>query len=165
MIEQQCREKVLKKQNSIQNAQRVPLSQTQKQHSLPQNASNNNYPDTMSQNPSQKTLSNKNMRTITSSSQNFSSNKENEEKEELVSRLMEILQDEEVVEILSQVHKSLFPYYEFYADKKGLINFDGFFKFCLDFNLFPDILSKSKTQKIFSSLAGFFQKTNPSKVS
>jgi hypothetical protein len=73
---------------------------------------------------------------------------------------MEILRDESVVEILSTVHKTLIPYYQYYANPKGLMNFDGFSKFCHDFGIFPDILNKAKIMKFFSTLSGFYQSTN-----
>lgn len=73
---------------------------------------------------------------------------------------MDILKDEFMVEILSCVHKTLLPYYQFYATNKGLMNFDGYSKFCHDFGIFPDILSKSKIMKFFSTLSSFYQSTN-----
>ena len=62
---------------------------------------------------------------------------------------MEILKDDEMVDLLSVVHKSMLPYYNYYANHKGLMTFDGFSKFCTDFAIFPDILSKSKILKFF----------------
>jgi hypothetical protein len=73
---------------------------------------------------------------------------------------MEILRDEYMVEILSIVHKTMVPYFQFYSNTKGLINFDAFSKFCLDFAIFPDILTKSKIMKFFSTLSNFYQSTN-----
>jgi hypothetical protein len=71
---------------------------------------------------------------------------------------MEVLKDEYMVEILSCVHKTLIPYYHFYAHQKtGLLTFEQFTKFCLDFGIFPDILSKSKIMRFFSTLSGFYQ--------
>lgn len=72
---------------------------------------------------------------------------------------MEILRDESVVEILSYVHKALIPYYTYYANMKGLMNFDSFSRFCTDFGIFPDILNKSKIMKIFTTLSSFYQST------
>lgn len=66
---------------------------------------------------------------------------------------MEILKDEYMIEILSCVHKTILPYYQFYANQKGYMNFDGFSKFCLDFGIFPDILNKSKIMRFFSTLS------------
>ena len=74
-----------------------------------------------------------------------------------ISQLMEVLKDEYMVEILSCVHRTLIPYYHFYAHQKtGLLTFDAFTKFCLDFGIFPDILSKSKIMRFFSTLSGFY---------
>jgi len=42
--------------------------------------------------------------------------------------LMDLLKDESLVEALSQVHKTMLPYYAFYANIKGLLNFEGFSK-------------------------------------
>jgi hypothetical protein len=69
---------------------------------------------------------------------------------------MEILKDEQMVEVLSSVHKTLLPYFAFYANNKGLMNFEGFSKFCLDFSIFPDILSKSKMMRFFHTLSNFY---------
>ena len=40
-----------------------------------------------------------------------------------------------------------------------LINFDSFSRFCTDFEIFPDILSKPKIMKFFKTLSGFFETT------
>lgn len=40
------------------------------------------------------------------------------------------------------------------------MTFDGFSKFCHDFSIFPDILSKAKIMKFFSTLASFYLSTN-----
>jgi len=73
---------------------------------------------------------------------------------------MEILKDELIVEILSCVHKTLLPYFQFYANNKGHLNFDAFSKFCLDFGIFPDVLNKPRMMKIFSTLSNFYHTTN-----
>lgn len=73
---------------------------------------------------------------------------------------MEILKDELMVEILSSVHKTMLPYYAYYANNKGLLNCDGFSKFCHDFGIFPDILSKAKIMRFFHTLSNFYQSTN-----
>jgi hypothetical protein len=73
---------------------------------------------------------------------------------------MEILKDELMVEILGCVHKSILPYYGFYANTKGLMTCEGFSKFCHDFGIFPDILSKSKIMRFFYTLSNFYQSTN-----
>ena len=37
------------------------------------------------------------------------------------------------------------------------MNFEGFQKFCVDFGIFPDILSKPKIFRFFKTLANFYQ--------
>lgn len=74
---------------------------------------------------------------------------------------MEILKDQNIVEILGGVHRSMMPYYQYYADQKStLLNFEGFSRFCSDFEIFPDILSKPKIMRFFKTLSGFFETTN-----
>ena len=71
---------------------------------------------------------------------------------------MEVLKDEYMVEILGCVHKTLIPYYQYYAHQKtSLLSFEGFSKFCLDFGIFPDILTKAKIKRFFTTLSGFYQ--------
>ena len=67
-----------------------------------------------------------------------------------------------MVDLLSIVHKSLLPYYSFYANTKGFLNFEGYSKFCHDFSIFPDILTKSKVMKFFNTLSNFYFSTNNS---
>lgn len=40
------------------------------------------------------------------------------------------------------------------------MNFDSFSKFCTDFEIFPDILSKPKIMRFFKTLSGFFETTS-----
>lgn len=44
-------------------------------------------------------------------------------------------------------------YYSYYADSKGLMNFERFVQFCKDFSIFPDILSKARIKSFFQTLA------------
>lgn len=46
-----------------------------------------------------------------------------------LSLLMEILKDEDIVNILSEVHLTIGTYYKVYSDKKGLIDVTNFVKF------------------------------------
>ena len=74
---------------------------------------------------------------------------------------MEILKDQNIVQILGCAHKAMMPYYSHYADhKEFLMTFDGFSKFCSDFEIFPDILSKPKIMRFFKTLSGFFETTS-----
>jgi regulator of replication initiation timing len=44
-------------------------------------------------------------------------------------------------------------YFEHYADSQGFMNFEKYTKFCKDFGLFPDILSKAKMLNLFHTLS------------
>jgi hypothetical protein len=76
-----------------------------------------------------------------------------------ISKLLEILQDESIVDLLSVVHKTMLPFYSFYANSRLQMNSEGFQKFCVDFGIFPDILSKPKIFRFFKTLANFYQET------
>ena len=76
-----------------------------------------------------------------------------------VRTLMEMLKDEDVISVLTIVHRIILPYYTYYADSKGFMNFASFVKFCRDFSLFPDLVSKPKLMKFFYTLSGI-QKQN-----
>lgn len=77
---------------------------------------------------------------------------------------MEILKDERIVKILSQIYKAMIPYFMFYADEKTmLMDFEAFFKFCQDFEIFPYILSKPKIMRFFKALSSFFSTTKTQK--
>ena len=58
----------------------------------------------------------------------------------------------------------MLPYYRFYANSKGLIDLDAFVRFCSDFGIFPDILSKPKVYRFFKTLSTFYQEPNKSQA-
>lgn len=70
---------------------------------------------------------------------------------------MEVLKDDEMVKLLSIVHRTLIPYYLAYANPSRYINFKNFCQFATDFGIFPDYISKSKLHKFFLTLSTFFQ--------
>lgn len=70
---------------------------------------------------------------------------------------MEILKDNDILELLGIVHKTLYPYYEYYSDDNNLMQFEHFSNFSKDFGIFPDYLPKSKLYKLFNTLAGFYK--------
>lgn len=43
-----------------------------------------------------------------------------------IAKLLEILQDESIVNVLNIVHKTMLPFYQFYANSRLQMNFDGF---------------------------------------
>lgn len=73
---------------------------------------------------------------------------------------MEILKDNDVLELLGIVHKTLYPYYEYYSDDHGFMQFKHFSNFWKDFGIFPDYLPKAKLYKFFHTLAGFYRENS-----
>ncbi|KAL4468635.1 hypothetical protein ABPG74_005138 [Tetrahymena malaccensis] len=70
-----------------------------------------------------------------------------------LANLMDILKDQEIVNLLGEVHLSLVMYYKIYQDQKGYMNITSFIKFFQDFDIFPSLVSKAKLQAIFYTLA------------
>ena len=59
-----------------------------------------------------------------------------------------------MVSVLNSVHKAIFPYFLFYADPlHKTLNFEGFSKFCGDFEIFPKLISKPQLMRIFMSMS------------
>jgi hypothetical protein len=84
---------------------------------------------------------------------------------ELATQLMEMLKDAETVQALSLVHRSVVFYYRHYSDTRGFLNFSSFIKFCRDFSVFPDVVPKSRLQRIFFTLAGIHSETEQPEAS
>lgn len=78
---------------------------------------------------------------------------------ELATNLMELLKEPDTVQALSLVHRSVVFYFRHYSDSRGFLNFNGFIGFCKDFSIFPDVIPKSKLQRIFFALAGIHSQT------
>lgn len=78
---------------------------------------------------------------------------------------MEMLRNPEVIEILSIVHRSIIFYYRTYSNNQGLLDFQGFLKFCKDFSIFPDLIAKSKLLRFFCTLANIHAQTEQPEIS
>ncbi len=70
--------------------------------------------------------------------------------------LMELIKEKEMSKFLGVVHKSLYPYYKNYCTQKGLLTLEGFMRFCTDFGIFPDIVTKPRLNRIFYTIASIF---------
>jgi hypothetical protein len=70
-----------------------------------------------------------------------------------VKKLMDLLKNADVVDVIGKLKKSLHPYYAFYCDAASQITFEQFLKFCKDFEIFPKILARSKLMLLFYNLA------------
>lgn len=75
---------------------------------------------------------------------------------EHIIQLMEILKDEEMVNLLELIHKTLYPYYTFYCNEQNLMTLDSFIDFCQDFRIFPDILPDELVIQFFKTLSNFY---------
>ena len=82
-----------------------------------------------------------------------------------IKQLMELLKDQDMIEVLILVHKSIIYFYRYYADASGLLNFESFIRFCKDFNLFPDLIAKSKLLRFFYTMAAIHSQTEQPEIS
>lgn len=71
-----------------------------------------------------------------------------------IQETMEQFKSEEVIEALGIVHRSLLYYFKAYAGVSMQMNFITFVRFCKDFEIFPDVMSKTKLLRIFNTLSG-----------
>lgn len=77
-----------------------------------------------------------------------------------LSDMLHMLESEEVINLLSELHQVIIPIYQVYANAKtSNIDFPAFIKFLTDFSVFPDVVNKSEAFKIFMNLA-IKQETN-----
>jgi len=47
-----------------------------------------------------------------------------------------------MVEFLTILHKSIIKYFMLFADQRLMMNFEQYMKFCFEFCIFPDLISK-----------------------
>lgn len=62
---------------------------------------------------------------------------------------MILLKDQNIVDVLGLLSRSLSKYLKFYQNIKGLISFDKMLKFYKDFEIFPNLIPKCKIIIIF----------------
>ncbi len=78
-----------------------------------------------------------------------------------LSEMLQMLESEDVISLLSELHGVIAPIYAVYASKRtACIDFQAFTRFLTDFSVFPDVVNKSEAYKIFMNLA--FTQENPS---
>ena len=71
-----------------------------------------------------------------------------------IQETMEQFKSEDVIEALGIVHRSILYYFKAYAGVNMQMNFYNFIRFCKDFEIFPDVMSKTKLLRIFHTLSG-----------
>lgn len=72
---------------------------------------------------------------------------------EQIRELLHTLREENMQQSLLVLQRCLEPYYQFYSDSKALMTREQFIRFCVDFEVFPDIVSKAKLVQFFVALA------------
>lgn len=70
-----------------------------------------------------------------------------------IQSMLESLEDDTVIELLTDLYQAVFKVYELYANYRGHMEYQAFMKFCTDFSIFPDIVSKGDVHRIFMNLA------------
>lgn len=81
----------------------------------------------------------------------ISEKKIKEKTSKYMEKLMEILQDEAIIDLLGEVQKGLKCFFDNYSIKNRM-SLEKWLIFCKDFEIFPQMLSKSKLNQIFESL-------------
>ena len=80
-----------------------------------------------------------------------------ENKEDFSAKLMSVLRDKTMVEILSSVHKAILPLYLIYCDETKMMNVKKFLQFMKDFGVFPQVVSQVKLHQLFHELSSLFK--------
>ncbi|CDW90861.1 UNKNOWN [Stylonychia lemnae] len=72
-----------------------------------------------------------------------------------ISSMLTQLENDDVLILLSDLYTVIYPVFEVYTEEtnKLYIDIDRYSKFCSDFSIFPDVVTKSEMHKIFSNLA------------
>ena len=63
------------------------------------------------------------------------------------------LESEDLIEFLTVLHKAIIRYFLQYADQRGMVDFETYLKFCTEFCIFPDLVSKPMLYRIFHTLS------------
>jgi hypothetical protein len=80
-----------------------------------------------------------------------------ESNDHFTGKLMALLKDKTMIEILSVVHKSILPLYLLYCEDTKLINIKKFLQFMKDFGVFPQLISQAKLLQLFHELYALFK--------
>lgn len=72
-------------------------------------------------------------------------------------KLVSLLKDKSMIDILGAVHKVILPLYIFYADDNKQINEQNYKRFMKDFGIFPEMLSHSKLSQLFHEMSVLYQ--------
>lgn len=67
--------------------------------------------------------------------------------------LLTQLDNQDMITLLTLLHKSIIDVYKVYSDKKSYMNFSQYVTFCTDFDIFPSLITKAALYRIFHSLS------------
>ncbi|CAG9321487.1 unnamed protein product [Blepharisma stoltei] len=84
----------------------------------------------------------------------------NNSTENYLKGLLSIVRDPSMSEIYSTLRQTLSPYIRLYLDEKSQLDFPQAVKFCTDFSIFPNVITKAKLTPIFYCLADIYSKNS-----
>ena len=70
-----------------------------------------------------------------------------------IQNMINSIEQDQVIEVMTDLREVLFKIYDHYSDHKGHMDFQAFMKFTTDFSIFPDIVNKGDLFRIFQNLA------------
>ena len=72
---------------------------------------------------------------------------------QMISQLLLKLDNQDMINLLTLLHRSIIDIYRIYADNKGYMDFYQYVNFCSDYDIFPDMATKASLYRIFHSLS------------
>jgi len=93
----------------------------------------------------------------------LSKNIKNNYKNQINFDIMKKKEETEIKNLSNLIQKSFSHIFKFYTKRNDLLDFDSFFKFCKDFDIFPSTISKSRLNYIFKHLNPISLMTDKSK--
>lgn len=79
------------------------------------------------------------------------------ENDHFTAKLMSMLKDKLMIEMLASIHKTMLPIYQLYCEDTRLITVKKFLQFMKDFGVFPQLVSQSKLLQLFHELSALYK--------
>jgi len=70
-----------------------------------------------------------------------------------IEKFMQILDNDNMVKLLTLAHELVLPFYKCYANYLGSVELHEFIRFCKEFDIFPSIVSKANLFAIFQTFS------------
>jgi hypothetical protein len=80
-----------------------------------------------------------------------------DDNEQFTAKLMAVLRDRQMIDILATVHKTMLPIYQLYCDDSKLITAKKYIQFMKDFGVFPQVISQVKLLQLFHELCSLYK--------